>query len=134
MHGSLGRNPDFDSNGVGGSFILDGSEYWIDSFDYTITAGNIVVPADAWVSTWFRFSGSMRGTTLAGASRTLALTGRGTATSGWLAVNGWMSTVYKFEDPAQTPEPASMLLLGTGLASLLGARKRLAARRSKIGG
>jgi hypothetical protein len=40
-----------------------------------------------------------------------------------------MSTVYKFEDPAQTPEPASMWLLGTGLASLLGARKRLAGNR-----
>lgn len=129
MHDSLSRDPDSDS--VGGSFTLDGSEYWIDTFDFIITAGDIVVPADALASSWFHFSGTMRGTTRAGVSRALALTGSGTATTSWLAVNGWMASEYKFEDPAQTPEPASMLLLGTGLASLLGARKRLAGRRSR---
>jgi len=132
MHDSLG--PDTDIKGVGGSFMLDGSEYWIDAFDYVITAGNIVVPADALASSWFHFSGTMRGTTRAGASRTLALNGSGTATTNWLANNGWMVSAYEFEDPAQTPEPASMLLLGTGLASLLGARKRLApALRRPVG-
>lgn len=129
MHDSLIRGSD--SSAVGGSFMVDGSEYWIDAFDYIITAGDIVVPADAWASSWFHFSGTLRGTTLAGASRTLALTGSGTAITNWIAVDGWMASEYRFADPAQTPEPASMLLLGTGLASLLGVRKRLAAKHSK---
>jgi PEP-CTERM motif-containing protein len=34
------------------------------------------------------------------------------------------TTINRFEDAARTPEPASMLLVGTGIAALFAGRRR----------
>jgi hypothetical protein len=112
-----------------GSFTSDGVRYDLDAFDFKIMAGNIVAPSGAFATTAFHLIATARGTTLSGTTQSIQLHGRGTASSFWDARNGWISTDYNFQDVTQTPEPASMMLLATGLSGLVAARKR--ARRRK---
>jgi len=109
---------------IWGSFTFDGLSYGLDTFDFTIVGDHILVPNDGFVSTPFHFVGTVGGTTRDGTSQTLQLQGRGTASSYWTLHDGWLSTEYKFQDLAQTPEPASMLLIATGLSGLAAGRKR----------
>lgn len=116
--------------GVLGSFTTGGEEYWLDTFAFDIEAGDILTPTNGTAFTWFRLTGSATGTTLGGASATIAFAGGGRASSFWTGNNGWLATEYRFGETAPVPEPATMLLLGSGLAGIAGARKRLARRRA----
>jgi hypothetical protein len=125
---SLTRTPDSDNNVVGGIFEVGGTMYFVDSIVYSIVAGSIVAPVEGPASTWFRFAATMTGTTNSGLSRALELSGGGSATASWNSRYGWVATNYKLESPATVPEPASLLLFGSGLAAVGGLRRRRAQR------
>ena len=125
---SLTRTPNSDNHAVGGIFQTGGEMYFINSFVYAITAGSVVAPSEGTAFTLFTFSGTLSGTTRSGLSRTLQLNGDGVAMGYWNR-HGWMATTYDFGE-APVPEPASLLLLGTGLAGIGGLRRRMRAQRS----
>lgn len=125
---SLTRTPNSDNHVVGGIFQTGGEMYFVNSFVYSITAGSVMAPSEGTAFTPFTFSGTLSGTTQSGLSGTLQLTGDGFATGYWNR-HGWMATTYNFGEAA-VPEPASLFLLGTGLAAIGGLRRRIRAQRA----
>jgi PEP-CTERM motif len=123
-------------SGVGfGSVTIDGTSYGpFFGGGFVVSGERVTIPFDAGdqvqVQSPFTFSGTFSFATFDGTRRvpgpSVELIGAGTATTSLLrAPGGFVATSrsFEFESASATPEPASLLLLGTGAAVL--SRRRL---------
>ena len=125
-----------DDEQLGGSIIVGGVEYFLQRFSYTIDAGAVTPPPEG-LSTVLLAPFTFNGSLLArhsGTSLTFDLAGHGTAHATYLANDGWLETEYSFTAaPASTPEPTSLLLLGSGAAGIIASgRRRYARPRNRL--
>lgn len=110
---------------VEAGMIVNSVRYSLDDFSYNITAGNVLTPLNGTVTTPFSFTATATGTSSTGLTRTFDWTGGGSVTAGYGAANGWVSSNYTFSaQPSPTPEPSSVLLLGSAVAGVFIARRR----------
>jgi hypothetical protein len=116
---------------VSGFFTLGGTDYE-GTGSFSIASRPVAVPTLAselaTATTPFRFFGTFNGQSAAGVSQTLALRGRGTASvtfgpSSRPGRTDWFQSIYDFDQFSSTPEPSTILLLGSAMA-LIGRRLR----------
>ena len=110
---------DGDPNAADGSVKVGGIDYWLESMDFQIDAGSLILPNSSTaitLSSPFSFRGVVIGRSTAGETQTFNFFGGGTATSTFFD-NRWFGTTYRFEASPAVPEPGTLLLL-TGPAAL----------------
>ena len=112
---------------VFGTITADGSTFMYDSLDLVLTAGTLTAPLDGTVRTPFSMAATAMATNNVGVTRTFDFSGQGTLSVFYSGNNGWLASSYTFEPPAATPEPTSLMLLGTGALGLLAGRRRRSA-------
>ena len=117
--------------GADGFLVTNNITYEIDSLDFQITAGNVVIRPRRDFSNAtapFVFRGAMSGISDQGVRGTFDFIGSGQAGVGF-QFSTWTGTTYRFESAAPTPEPGTWWLLGTAVALGI-AFRRTYARRS----
>ena len=114
-----------DTTGADGSVLVGGVDYWLQSLDFQIDAGSVLLPDSSGtrvdLTSPFTFTGVIVGRSTGGETRTFNFLGSGTAATTFLN-NEWFGTRYEFADP--TPEPGTLLLLGGPAALALLRRRR----------
>jgi hypothetical protein len=114
-----------------GSVEWEGTIFKLTDLSFSIAAGPVVIPNPPIegtgmisLSDWAQFTlqGLATGMTADGLTTTLNLIGQGRVNVGIDSASNWFDTQYIFEDPAAVPEPATLLLFGSG--ALMAVRMR----------
>lgn len=124
---------DGDPNAADGSVRVSGIDFWLESMNFQIDAGSLILPNSSTaitLSSPFAFRGVIVGRSTAGVTQTFNFFGGGTATSMFFD-NQWFSTTYRFEAPPAVPEPGTLLLLA-GPSALALWRKRRSQRSAVV--
>ena len=118
---------DDDTTGAGGSVNVGGIDYWLQSMDFQIDAGSLILPDSTNIAinvlSPFSFRGVFVGRSTAGETLTFNFFGGGLATASFFD-NDWFATTYRFDAAAPTPEPGTLLLLAGPAALALLRRRR----------
>ena len=122
------------TTGADGSVKVGGIDYWLQSLDFQIDAGSLILPngpsTTVNLSSPFSFRGTIVGRSTEGETLTFNFFGGGTATATFFD-NKWFSTSYRFEGVGPVPEPGTLLLLGGPALLALLRRHRSSLRRAE---